>query len=231
MSSKTQFQQATLETCGEASGIVVVIDVLRAFTTAAYAFAAGASRIALVRTAAEAFALKKRYPDALLMGEEMGLPIEGFDYGNSPSAFVTADLDGCKMIQRTSAGTQGVVQSVNAGVLLACSLCCASATGRYIQSITPEGVTFVITGSHTVDQGDEDRACADYIQGLLEGNPPKRDGIVKRVRDSAAAGKFLDPKQKAYPRSDLEHALELDRFDFAMIVRRQSDGLWMQVLE
>ena len=33
---------ATLESCHDATGTVVVIDVLRAFTTAAYAFAAGA---------------------------------------------------------------------------------------------------------------------------------------------------------------------------------------------
>ena len=41
-------QRATRETCGEATGTVVVIDVLRAFTTAAYAFAAGAADITLV---------------------------------------------------------------------------------------------------------------------------------------------------------------------------------------
>ena len=39
---------------GEATGHVVVIDVLRAFTTAAYAFAAGIEEIELVATPEEA---------------------------------------------------------------------------------------------------------------------------------------------------------------------------------
>jgi len=41
---------------GEATGHVVVIDVLRAFTTAAYAFAAGIEEIELVATPEEALA-------------------------------------------------------------------------------------------------------------------------------------------------------------------------------
>ena len=38
-------QRATLQNCHTAAGTVVVIDVLRAFTTAAYAFDAGAEDI------------------------------------------------------------------------------------------------------------------------------------------------------------------------------------------
>jgi 2-phosphosulfolactate phosphatase len=40
----------------EATGVVVVIDVMRAFTTAAYAFAAGIREIELVATVEEALA-------------------------------------------------------------------------------------------------------------------------------------------------------------------------------
>ena len=82
-----KFYRATLETCSEATSTVVVIDVLRAFTCAAFAFAAGAKEIILVQEIAEAFALKQKMPNALLMGEVNSFPIEGFDYGNSPSAF------------------------------------------------------------------------------------------------------------------------------------------------
>ena len=53
-------------------GVVVAVDVLRAFTTAAYAFAAGASSIWLVATVGEAVDLAQRIPGALAMGEEHG---------------------------------------------------------------------------------------------------------------------------------------------------------------
>jgi hypothetical protein len=57
------------EQAEQAEGIVVVIDVIRAFTVAAYAFAGGAQRLWLVRTVEEALALREREPGALLAGE------------------------------------------------------------------------------------------------------------------------------------------------------------------
>jgi 2-phosphosulfolactate phosphatase len=74
-----EIHYATLETCGAATDTVVAIDICRAFTSAPFAFAAGASEIILVSTIEEAFALRERLPGALLMGEMGGLPIEGFD--------------------------------------------------------------------------------------------------------------------------------------------------------
>jgi 2-phosphosulfolactate phosphatase len=53
-------------------GAVVVIDVIRAFSTAAYAFDAGASAIYLVATVDEALAFKAAHPDVLAMGEDHG---------------------------------------------------------------------------------------------------------------------------------------------------------------
>ena len=40
-----KFQYTNLETCHEATGVVMVIDVLRAFSNAAYAFSRGAKAI------------------------------------------------------------------------------------------------------------------------------------------------------------------------------------------
>src|SRR6185369_13813504 len=64
----------------EADGVVVVIDVMRAFTTAAYAFDAGLTEIELVSTAEQAFAV-----EGFRMGEIGGRLIPGFDHNNSPS--------------------------------------------------------------------------------------------------------------------------------------------------
>ena len=49
-----QFRIHALESAAEARGMVVVIDVLRAFTTAAYAFHLGAKEIRCVGSVDEA---------------------------------------------------------------------------------------------------------------------------------------------------------------------------------
>ena len=75
----------------EFAGPVVAIDVLRAFTTAAYAFASGARAIYLVGSVPEALAFKARHPGVLAMGEDRGLRPDGFDFSNSPVAVAEAD--------------------------------------------------------------------------------------------------------------------------------------------
>src|SRR5690349_24909649 len=114
-----QIERATNETCAVATGIVVAIDVIRAFTTAAFALAAGARDIVPVGTVEQALELRARFPGALLMGEVGGYPIDGFDFGNSPTALLGRDLAGRRLIQRTSAGTQGLVLSLRADELFA----------------------------------------------------------------------------------------------------------------
>jgi 2-phosphosulfolactate phosphatase len=219
-----QIERATNETCGVATGVVVAIDVIRAFTTAAFALAAGARDIVPVGTVEQALELRRRFPDALLMGEVKGYPIEGFDFGNSPSALVGQNLAGRRMIQRTSAGTQGLVLSLKAEALFAGSLVCAAATARVIARSNPAAVTLVATGVFPGRDGDEDIACADYLAALLRGEPSDISALVRRVRESDSGQIFADPADLVFPASDLDLCTDVDRFDFALQVERR-DGL------
>ncbi len=223
-----EFKYTTLEDCADATGTVVVIDVLRAFSTATYAFTAGAKSIMLVSTIDAAFALREQFPEALLMGEVNGLTVDGFDFGNSPAALVDVDLSGRRMIQRTSAGTQGVVLSQAAEHLLAASFCCATATARYVKQLSPKRVTFVVTGVFPGRCGDEDRACGEYIEALLRGEKPAVAPFLQRVLLSDAARLFLDPQLPELPQADLEYSLQVDRFNAALVVERNNGQLIMQ---
>jgi 2-phosphosulfolactate phosphatase len=225
-----KFKRASLETCGIATGTIVVIDVLRAFSTAAYAFAAGVQTIALVSTVEEAFALKKQKPAAFIMGEVDGAPVAGFDFSNSPTAFDKLDLTDGFMIQRTSAGTQGVIRSRQADHLFTSSFCCARATARHICEQAPEAVTFVITGLLGDGRGDEDMACADYLEALLRGEKPDSAPFIQRVYASPAAQLFIDPARPEFPETDLEYCVQVDRFDFAMCVQRRNGLLLMEAV-
>lgn len=222
-----EFRRATLENCDQATGTVVVIDVLRAFSTAAYAFNAGAKEIILVSGVEEALRLREEIPGALVMGEVGGYKVEGFDFGNSPTEILGQTLAGCSLIHRTSAGTQGVVRSRRADEVLTSSFVCASATALYLKAGNPESVTFVVTGSGrpgTVpEEGDEDAACADYLEAWLRGSSPNPNTYLERVINSPAGMRFADPEEPELPASDLDYCLRLNAFDFAMRVTYQ-DG-------
>jgi 2-phosphosulfolactate phosphatase len=224
-----KFERASLQTCSEATGVVVVIDVIRAFTTAAFAFAAGAEKITLVAKVAEAVELRQQHPRALIMGEVQGLPPAEFDFGNSPFAFIGIDLPCRHLIQRTSAGTQGVVRSKKADKLLASSFCCAQATADYITSLSPEKVTFVVTGLGPDGLGEEDVACAEYLEALLRGTKPDTEAYVKRVRECRTSQRmFANPSQPEFRWEDIECCVSVDRFDFSMIIERRNGLLVMK---
>ena len=215
-------QRADLDTCTQAMGTVVAIDVLRAFTTAAFAFAAGVDAILLVSTVDEAVGLRRAIPGSLAMGEVNGMRIPEFDFGNSPPQFDGIDLSGRILIQRTSAGTQGVVRSQNADLLLATSFCTARPTVELIRRAAPAELTFVLTGLREGGWGDEDAACADYMESLFNGESLDLEPLFERVRCSAPGRQFTDPDSPDFPVQDLEYCLEVDRFPFAMQVERQA---------
>jgi 2-phosphosulfolactate phosphatase len=225
-----KFHYTNLEDCHTAKGIVVIIDVLRAFSTAAYAFSRGAKEIRLVSSVEEALALKKQLPNVKAMGEVGGLAPEGFDFGNSPTFISREDLSGITLIQRTGAGTQGAVRSENAEVMLACSFVVADATVTFIKNLKASEVTFVVTGK-TFSGGDEDLACAEYLEQLLKGNSPDTKPFIKRVFDSRDALQHLDPQEIAFPRSDLDYCTQIDKFDFAMPVTREDGKLIMHCVK
>lgn len=223
-----KFHYATLETCHTTQGVVLVIDVLRAFSTAAYAFSRGAKQIMLVSSVEEALTLKTKTPNSKAMGEVGGLPPAGFEYGNSPTQIFNENLTGLTLIQRTGAGTQAAVRCAKADIMLAASLVVASATVNYILMIAPPELTFVITGGYN---NDEDLSCAEYLEKLLMGQNPEKAPIVKRVYDSRDAVQHLDPNQPEFPESDLDYCTRISNFDFAMPITRKNNILNMQAVK
>lgn len=217
-----KFKYVNLETCHTAMGLAVVIDVIRAFTNAAFAFSRGAEKIYPVSGVDEALEFKRQNPGALVCGEVGGIPPEGFDFGNSPTITNTLDLTGRVVVQRTGAGTQGVARSVRASHMVAASFVVASATVKYIQKLQPDEIAFVITGEN-YDGGAEDFACAEYLESLLRGQTPDAAPYLDRVRNSHDGIQFLNGDNPHAPASDLDLCISVDRFNFAMPVSHE-DG-------
>ncbi|MBI2923583.1 MAG: 2-phosphosulfolactate phosphatase [Planctomycetes bacterium] len=198
-----------------ATGTIVVVDVLRAFTTAAYAFAEGIEEIEVVATVEEAMARP-----GFRLGEVGGRLIPGFDHNNSPSQLIGKKLSG-RAVLRTGAGAQcAVVAAPRATSLWLASLVVASATVRAIRG--PGEVTIVLSGYP--DEGEEDRACSTYMEALLRGEPPPRDDAIRAVLASRAAAKHRAGDSDR-PIEDLDCATAVDAFDFAMKVETRESRL------
>lgn len=212
---------------GGVAGAVVVVDVIRAFTTAAYAFASGADEIYLVGSVDDALAFKSAHPGSLALGESRGLRPEGFDFPNSPGMVRDADLEGRTLVQRTSAGTQGVVGAVDATRLWAASLVVASATARAVEAAGLGEPAYVITGrfEDRLDRGADDVLAAELIERARTGQPLEADATGAALLNTEEAARLqLLAAAHADPR-DVELAAAVDAFDFAMEVERTDDGL------
>lgn len=203
----------------KAVGGVVIIDVFRAFTTAAVALANGASRIIMVSGVEEAIALRKDGAAELCMGEIEGVPPKEFDIGNSPYEIAKTDFSGKTIVQRTSAGTLGIVAARKAEVLYAGSLVTARATVRSLLSQSPAQVTLVAMGKKAATRTDEDELCAMHMCNLLEGRPGNADAARQMIMAGSQVQRFFDPSKTHLHPQDLDIALDIDRYDFAIRVK------------
>ena len=200
----------------EAIGTVIVIDVFRAFTTAAVAFSRGAEKIILVAEVDEALALREHGVGELCIGEVGGAVPEGFDLGNSPHEMSTFDVKGKVLIQSTRAGTVGMLAATNAQELYAGSFATASATVQAVRRHNPELVTIVAMGLEGKVRSDEDEQCALYLRNLFLGRIPDGDAVRKLVLTGHEAQKYGDPRTPQFRSRDPEVALRIDAFDFAI---------------
>jgi 2-phosphosulfolactate phosphatase len=199
-----------------ARGTVVVIDVLRAFTVSAYAFAGGARECRLVRTVDEARALAQETPGSVVCAEEDALPVEGIAISNSPTKIKQTDLRERILIQRSTAGTQ-VLAAVDSEDIFAASLVVATATVQACLLRKPQTLTLVASADHP-----EDHACVRYMQSIIEGTQPDLDELLAPLRESARYRKVMSGDWPGFPPTDLELALKPDVFDFAMPATREA---------
>lgn len=209
----------------DATGLAVIIDVFRAFTTAAYVMANGAEKIIPTGSLEEALELKSHHPEWVLIGEREGKRVPGFDYGNSPFELKDIDLTGVTVIQTTGAGTQGLVSAKGADKILLGSFVMANAIVRYIRSIQPRIVSLVAMGSVGVQECDEDELCATYIQSMLQGQTPDFEHMKRQIAACESGSKFFDRSRPQFHEEDFYMSLELDRFDFILTCTSQDHGL------
>lgn len=197
----------------EVPSVAVVVDVMRAFTVAAWAFARGAEAIVLAESLDEALALKEHHPDWVAIKDGPQAP--GFDAVNSPGLLRSIDLGGRTVVQKTTAGTVGALAVKDAELVLCASFVVAEATARFLRARGSDSVTFVVTGED--GKADEDLSCAQYIAGRAAGTVTDAAGFLRRAAMSRAAAELRDGVRQGVHADDVALCVELDRFRFAMV--------------
>lgn len=205
-----------IEGARKAKGLTVIIDVFRAFSVACYVMDNGAKDLIPVGDMETAYRLKNENPEYILMGERGGIIQPRFDYGNSPSSIESVDFSGKTIVHTTSAGTQGIVNAVNADEIITGSFVNAQAIIDYIRMRNPAVVSLVCMGWEATEEADEDTLLAEYMKNVLEGMPVDFNSIRHYMLNESKTGKFLDVRDASAPPEDFDLCMSLDRFHFVM---------------
>ena len=148
----------------------VVIDVLRATTTIAWALHNGAEAVQAfadlddLRAAAEAWPAEQR----LLLGERGGQKLEGFDLGNSPVAVTPDVVKGKRLFMSTTNGTRALDRVRSVPLLLTTALPNRGAVAQRLIERQPASVAIVGSGWEGSYSLEDSLAAGALIQRLQE---------------------------------------------------------------
>jgi 2-phosphosulfolactate phosphatase len=144
----------------------VVIDVIRATTTITRALAQGAAGVLPVADLEKAQALKAGNPQTLLAGERGGVPLPGFDLGNSPEEFTRKRIGKRLIILTTTNGTQALAACRGAKKVIAACFLNLDAVVSRLQQLGPPWV--VICAGCNGHFGIDDALVAGALAEALE---------------------------------------------------------------
>ncbi|MBW3555181.1 MAG: 2-phosphosulfolactate phosphatase [Gemmatimonadetes bacterium] len=174
---------------------VVVIDVLRATSTLVEALANGARAVFPVATADDAARIAQNIgrDSVLLCGERKGLPIEGFDLGNSPLEFTADRVADHSLVMTTTNGTRGFLavaerrggkaDADSTKILAGSFLNLGAIVARLREAQLP---TALVCAGREGRFALEDAVCAGaMVRGLTEA------GLALEANDAAAAADAL----------------------------------------
>ena len=160
----------------------VVVDVIISSTAVVRLLEEGAEYVKTFGDTEEALAFK-RENDAVLVGEQSGGPIEGFDLSPLPSVFGEHDLEGRAVGIMTTNGTRAVERigkeenvffgtTVNAGAVADALL----ERGRD---------AYIVAAGRYGETTPEDTAGAELIRDMYDGGDGgPSDGRIKELKDS-----------------------------------------------
>lgn len=189
---------------------VVVVDILRATTTLTAALAAGALGIWPVADPEEARSLG-RILSALVGGERGGLPLPGFDLGNSPLEYTREVVGGRPIVLTTSNGTMTLGNSVGGQWVIAGCFNNLSAVAARLQR-WPEGPVLIACAG--TDGGKRESEEDLLFAGELTDRLMQMEGSRWHLEEGACAACDYSARRRGPVREalrEMPHARELVR--------------------
>ena len=169
----------------------VVIDVLRATTTIAWALHNGAEAVEAfadlqrLNAAAEAWTASPR----LLLGERGGQMLDGFDLGNSPVAVVPETVGGKRLFMSTTNGTRALDRVRDVPLLLTAALPNREAVVQRLRRKQPATLAIVGSGWEGAYSLEDSLAAGALGARLKELDP---EGVVIANDELTAAISLWD---------------------------------------
>lgn len=207
---------------------VVVIDVLRATTTIVHALAAGADEVIPCLQVEDAWRMKATLREATLLGgEREGLPIAGFDFGNSPAEYTEKRVGGRTVIFTTTNGTRAMQRCFRADRVLIGSfvnfsavcrelaeceemaLVCAGTDGHVTREDTLLAGAIVddLARQRSVELNDQAEIAVDAWQTAVRVMTDRPLGMM--LRASRGGRNLIETGQE----NDIDLAAQIDKFD------------------
>ena len=176
----------------------IAIDVLRATTTMAAAFNAGAEAIQVFSDLDKLLSVSESWPaeKRIRAGERGGQKVDGFDLGNSPRDHSPERTAGKRLFMSTTNGTRCLQCIQNAPIVLTAALTTRQATVNYLLDHRPENVWLVGSGWEG-EYSLEDTVCAGaIIQGLIEQSQLTYSDLIGNDAALASNSLYLQWKDK-----------------------------------
>jgi 2-phosphosulfolactate phosphatase len=209
---------------------IVVIDVLRAFTSAAFMMHLGAEKILLMTDPEEVLRIAREM-GTIAVGEVGGRKVREFDLGNSPTQILNAGksfFQGRTVALRSTAGVTGaVVASKRSEMIILGSFVTAKALTEFILNLSPlpSIVTLVAMGDGDKVSTPDDEACADYIQDLFTGTSYDHLQAIHRTFQHEFTQSYSHGDQEHFPPLDVTYCFQRDVFDFVLVAREEEGQL------
>jgi len=218
------------------AGRFVVADVIRATSSMVAALHSGARSVFPVASVDEAARLAQNLGrgEVLLCGERRGLPIEGFDLGNSPGEFVAERVAGKALVMTTTNGTQALLavaelpspkggrgdgeggSSMGRGVLIGSFLNLGAVAASLAAGGDPVSIVCAgRAGMFALEDAVFAGALANRLLELVDGGLERNDAAVAAMAMAKRFGRSLRPllRRTAAGQAIIEIGLE-DDLDF-----------------